>query len=415
MDSKLICYHTTKIFSVIKNMKYSIVIPTRNRLNLLREAIETVRLQSYSNWELVVFDNASEDGHLIENYIEELKDIRIKYFSSKKFLSVTDSWNNAINKAEGDYITLIGDDDGLCPNYFDSINAILVDMRFPELIYNPFYQFWHPGVAPWEPRGHLIEIKHGFFFNNRSKPFFLSRNDSIRAIKDSLNFNISYSFNSQACVYKRTLFNRIKEGNVFYQSPYPDFYIANVALYMSQSTAVITDPIVIAGVSKYSVGYTIYNDKDSIGEAILNNDLFSDPVFQRNKKQILPGPAYNTNYFIAMKYVEKKLINFNYEFNVEKYRKIQIYEGITRILNGEQVADWWPNMRFMMTFLERYWCALIYRLRDPNYYKFWGKEKILSLLKKKINTSGCDPNVKYCGFFETTKVSDIYKYLNETK
>ena len=396
-------------------MKFSIVIPTRNRLYLLREAVETVRLQSYDNWELIIFDNASDDGAAIATYLNELKDARIKYYRSSRFLSVTDSWNNAINKAEGDYITLIGDDDGLCPNYFEYINKTAVAMNFPELIYNPFYQFWHPGVAPWESRGHLIEIKHGFFYENKTKPFLLGRKDSLRAIKDSLNFDISFSFNSQACVYKRSLFNKIKEGRIFYQSPYPDFYIANVALFMSESTAIIPDPIAIAGVSKSSVGYTIYNDQDSIGEAILNNDLFSDPIFQKNKNLILSGPAYNTNYFIAMKYVEKKLVNFRHKFNVKKYRKIQFYEAITRILSGEQVENWWPKMRLQMSVFERYWCALSYRLRDPNYYQFRGKAKILSLIKKGVYTSGCDPQVKQCGFFDTSKVSDIYKFLNEKK
>ena len=282
-------------------------------------------------------------------------------------------------------------------------------------MYNSFYQFWHPGVAPWKKKGHLIKIKHGFFFEDKSQPFLLKEADTQKAIKDSLDFSISFSFNSQACVFKRSLYNKIKEGDVFYKSPYPDFYIANVALYMSASTAVIPKPIAIAGVSKASVGYTIYNDQDLIGEAILNNDVHSDSIYQSCRHQILTGPAYNTNYFIAMKYVENKLGKDEYKFNVKKYRKVQFYEAYSNILSGKNVNKWWPKMRLQRSAYERVWCYLMYKLRDPHFYNFKGKNKLLNLIEKKISISGNDPIVKKVGLFNTSKVSNIFKYLNEKK
>jgi len=38
-------------------MKFSVLIPTRNHLDLLSYAIETVRRQDYSDWEIIVSDN----------------------------------------------------------------------------------------------------------------------------------------------------------------------------------------------------------------------------------------------------------------------------------------------------------------------------------------------------------------------
>ena len=40
----------------------SIILPTRNRAALLREAIESVRAQTYTNWEIVFWDNQSTDS-----------------------------------------------------------------------------------------------------------------------------------------------------------------------------------------------------------------------------------------------------------------------------------------------------------------------------------------------------------------
>jgi len=42
-------------------VRFSILLPTRNRLEYLRQAVETVRRQSFADWEVVVSDNDSED------------------------------------------------------------------------------------------------------------------------------------------------------------------------------------------------------------------------------------------------------------------------------------------------------------------------------------------------------------------
>ena len=50
----------------------SIVIPTHNRLDLVKEAIETVRRQTGNGRELIVFDNASTES--VVSYVESLND-----------------------------------------------------------------------------------------------------------------------------------------------------------------------------------------------------------------------------------------------------------------------------------------------------------------------------------------------------
>ena len=77
-------------------MKFSVLLPTRNRLELLKYAIETVRRQDYDNWEIIISDNYSEED--IAGYIQSLKEPRIKYYRTDSFVPVTDNWNNALEK-----------------------------------------------------------------------------------------------------------------------------------------------------------------------------------------------------------------------------------------------------------------------------------------------------------------------------
>jgi Glycosyl transferase family 2 len=126
-----------------------------NRLGLPTDATETIRHQDGADWELLVFDNASTQP--VSNYIGSLADPRIRCERSEAFLLLPDSWNRALAMADGDYVTLLGDDDGLAPDYFRRLREIVDRFDGPELIYTALYQFMHPGVAPWGPEGYASD------------------------------------------------------------------------------------------------------------------------------------------------------------------------------------------------------------------------------------------------------------------
>ena len=51
----------------------SVIVPTHNRRNTLLRALESVRLQTHKDWELIVVDDGSQDDStaLVEAWIEE--------------------------------------------------------------------------------------------------------------------------------------------------------------------------------------------------------------------------------------------------------------------------------------------------------------------------------------------------------
>ena len=54
----------------------TVVIPTRNRCDLLKETIASVFTQTYTQWELIVVDDASEDG--TATWLSSLTDDRVQ-------------------------------------------------------------------------------------------------------------------------------------------------------------------------------------------------------------------------------------------------------------------------------------------------------------------------------------------------
>jgi len=91
--------------------KISIIMPVYNSLSFLKETIESVRSQTYKNWELIIIDDNSTDGsrdYLINNYKFEKK---IKIFLNKKNYGPGYSRNKAIQKSTGNFLAFLDSDD----------------------------------------------------------------------------------------------------------------------------------------------------------------------------------------------------------------------------------------------------------------------------------------------------------------
>ena len=85
--------------------------------NNLREMLDSVRRQSYQNWELCLSDGSGEDSPITEILKEYIKkDSRIQVKNNKKQLHISDNTNVALDMATGDYIAFMDHDDLLTPD-----------------------------------------------------------------------------------------------------------------------------------------------------------------------------------------------------------------------------------------------------------------------------------------------------------
>ena len=95
--------------------KVSIIMPVYNAEKYVSEAIESVRNQSYENWELIIVDDGSTDRspEIIDAYSR--KDPRIKFLHQKK-QGVSMARNFALCQTHGEYVTFIDSDDVYHPD-----------------------------------------------------------------------------------------------------------------------------------------------------------------------------------------------------------------------------------------------------------------------------------------------------------
>ena len=89
----------------------SIIMNCFNGEKYLNESVESIIQQSYKNWELIFWDNDSQDDS--KKIINKISDDRIKYFKSKKFNRLYKSRNLAIQNAKGEFISFLDISDKL--------------------------------------------------------------------------------------------------------------------------------------------------------------------------------------------------------------------------------------------------------------------------------------------------------------
>ncbi len=94
----------------------TILIPTYNRADYLREAIRSALGQTYSPLEILVLDNVSED-HTPEVVAEFARVPHLRYIRQETNTGITGNWRRGIQEMRGEYFCLLHDDDTLEPEF----------------------------------------------------------------------------------------------------------------------------------------------------------------------------------------------------------------------------------------------------------------------------------------------------------
>jgi len=308
-------------------MRFSVLLPTHNRLEYLRLAIETVRRQDYPEWEIVVSDNASEQD--VAGFVASLHDPRIRYLRTERFESVTANWNLALDASSGDYVVMLGDDDALMPGYLRRIDSLITRYDLPDLVYTGAYLYAYPGVYPGYPDGLLNEFPA--CFGTAPEPFWLDLARARRVARQLLDFKRKLGLNMQYSVISRRLIDVLRQKGPVFQSPFPDYYTTCAIFLTAHRILVEPRPMVAIGITRKSYGFFHYNHQERGGVDFLNSLV----VPERLTSTILPGTNMYTSWLLAM---ESITANYGDELglrvNYRRYRMLQILYGYSEYFRG---------------------------------------------------------------------------------
>ncbi|MEO7045171.1 MAG: glycosyltransferase family 2 protein [Ferruginibacter sp.] len=88
----------------------SICIPAYQRTEFLKRLFDSISIQTFKNYEVVVTDDSADDS--VQNFVSNYSsNNNVYYFRNKTNLGTPENWNEAIRKANGKWIKLMHDDD----------------------------------------------------------------------------------------------------------------------------------------------------------------------------------------------------------------------------------------------------------------------------------------------------------------
>ncbi|WP_347924936.1 glycosyltransferase family 2 protein [Pontimicrobium sp. SW4] len=103
------------------NVLISIIIPTYNRASVIKDTLNSLVLQTYTNWECLVVDDGSKDDSIkiIENYAIDDKRFKLLERPKNKPKGANACRNFGLEQAKGDFIGFFDSDDYMCPEYLE--------------------------------------------------------------------------------------------------------------------------------------------------------------------------------------------------------------------------------------------------------------------------------------------------------
>ncbi|MCX8080335.1 MAG: glycosyltransferase [Bacteroidia bacterium] len=122
-------------------MLISIIIPSYNKVNYIKQTLESIRTQSYANWECIIVDDASTDG---------TKEILTEYSSDKRFRVFIEEVNRGANFCRNKGITLAQGDWVIFMDADDNLHPECLEKRINAINKNPGYDFYVFPLAAFE-------------------------------------------------------------------------------------------------------------------------------------------------------------------------------------------------------------------------------------------------------------------------
>lgn len=148
-------------------MLITIYIPTKNRVDLLTAAVESVLAQTHRELEVIVVDDGSTDATPSYLAAAAARDPRVRYLRHEQSQGGPTARNAAIREARGDFVTGLDDDDTFQP---DRLERFIAEWQ----------RLSGRGETPAFLYSQLREIQHGQHVGSTQRPAQASFEDMFR-------------------------------------------------------------------------------------------------------------------------------------------------------------------------------------------------------------------------------------------
>mgnify|MGYP001412023590 CR=1 FL=1 len=182
----------------------SFVVNCYNGEKYLNKCLSSILNQTYKNWELIFWDNASEDNS--KNIFLSYDDSRFKYFSSKINVNLGQARQWAVNKCEGEYIAFLDVDDEWFPEKTEiQVREMLKDnyvLSYGGMIWSDVQTQSEKEIYPQYESGYIFS-ENMFQFDINIVTAMVKRSSLL---KKKLNFDENIIASEEYCLFMQLIY-----------------------------------------------------------------------------------------------------------------------------------------------------------------------------------------------------------------
>jgi glycosyltransferase involved in cell wall biosynthesis len=143
----------------MSNPRFSILVPTRDRPATLRHTLATVASQPGDDYEIVVADNCGSPE--TREIVEALDPRKVRYTRSDEVLPMAENWERGLSLCSGEYVTVLGDDDGFVPSTLEMARKLIAVSSAELLFWSPHTYWWPDTIVPWTRNLLVVDLRDG--------------------------------------------------------------------------------------------------------------------------------------------------------------------------------------------------------------------------------------------------------------
>jgi glycosyltransferase involved in cell wall biosynthesis len=264
-------------------IKFSLVIPTRERGDTLEAAIRTCITQDYDNFEIIISDNFSQDG--TQEVVESFRDKRIVYVNTGKRVGMSENWEFALAQVTGDFVIMLGDDDGLLPGALKELDVLIGNLGCEAITWNGASYFWPCCVINRTPNMLIIPL-YGKLYKRNTHDIL----NNVLSFKQSC-YELPSVYRG---VVSSRLINYVKKlsGGQFIHSMSPDIYASVVMSSAIDTYYYSTIPYSVFGQSQHSTGASHFYGSNKQADKAAERQYFNEPNIPCHNNIILAPSIY---------------------------------------------------------------------------------------------------------------------------
>ena len=176
--SKNNIYHNKKILNLQFQPKISIIVPNFNHGLYLRDRLDSIYTQSYSNFEVILLDDCSSDDSIkiLTEYSNRYAEKTRTDFNSENSGGVFHQWKKGLSLASGDFVWIAESDDNCSPNFLEEMLSFFCDSAVMMAFAKTEFIEGDPPRTIWTLKEYLADLG----IDISEEPFVKSAMDLMR-------------------------------------------------------------------------------------------------------------------------------------------------------------------------------------------------------------------------------------------